>query len=131
MESKQKINQIADSLHGTILISSIEKNIIFTQAFNRLHNVLQNSTAYLTFPSNKTKRFEHSLGGMHLGSRMCYHSITNANEETRDSFLSCINRTIDDLITDEQFITLLRVSLGDKCVDLISSYKDIPIDDPL
>ncbi|SHI19243.1 HD domain-containing protein [Desulfosporosinus lacus] len=132
MNSSKKINQISDSLHGTILLSNIEKNIISTQAFNRLHNVLQNSTAYLTFPSNKTKRFEHSLGTMHLGSMMYYHSIINANEEIRDSFFSSINQTINNIISiDGTFVELLRVSLGENFVELINSYKDFKIDDPL
>lgn len=57
---------IADTVHNTILLSNYEKEVISTQLFNRLHNISQNSTAYLTFPSNRTKRFEHSLGTMKL-----------------------------------------------------------------
>jgi len=60
--AQQKVFFVADSVHGSIQISSLEKMIISTQPFNRLHNINQNSTAYLTYPSNRTKRFEQSLG---------------------------------------------------------------------
>lgn len=46
---------ISDTLHNTILMSIYEKEVISTQLFNRLHNISQNSTAYLTFPTNRTK----------------------------------------------------------------------------
>ena len=36
---QEKLSTIADTIHGTILISEFEKNIIFTTIFNRLHGV--------------------------------------------------------------------------------------------
>lgn len=83
---KEKKNFIADTVHGTIRISEIEKEIISSQIFNRLHNIYQNSTAYLTFPTNRTKRFEHSIGTMHLAGQMFFYSILNAQEENIDGF---------------------------------------------
>lgn len=53
-----------DSIHGLIPLSEYEKRIISSVGFNRLHDVYQNSTVYLTFPTNRTKRFEHSIGTM-------------------------------------------------------------------
>lgn len=55
-----------DSIHGLIPLSEYEKRIISSIGFNRLHDVYQNSTVYLTFPTNRTKRFEHSIGTMKL-----------------------------------------------------------------
>lgn len=46
-----------DSIHGLIPLSEYEKRIISSIGFNRLHDVYQNSTVYLTFPTNRTKRF--------------------------------------------------------------------------
>lgn len=38
----------------------------------------------MTFPSNRTKRYEHSLGTMELASSMLFSAVSNANQETRD-----------------------------------------------
>lgn len=37
-----------DSIHGLIPLSEYEKRIISSVGFNRLHDVYQNSTVYLT-----------------------------------------------------------------------------------
>ncbi|TYO93230.1 HD domain-containing protein, partial [Desulfallas thermosapovorans] len=123
----QKIIQVADSLHGSIQISYLEKQIISTQAFNRLHNILQNSTVYLTYPSNQTKRFVHSLGTMHLGGLIFYNSLLNADNEVRDMFLDSINDEIEKLGNDNDFNRTLRLSLGDSFVDLMQDYRNIRI----
>lgn len=125
--ANQKIIQVADSLHGSVQISFLEKQIISTQAFNRLHNILQNSTVYLTYPSNQTKRFVHSLGTMHLGGLIFYSSLLNASEEVRDRFLDGINDEIGKLGHDKDFIRTLRLSLGDNFVDLIKNYKKMKV----
>ena len=125
-----KLNQIADSLHGSISISYVEKKIISTQAFNRLHNVHQNSTAYLTFPSNRTKRFEHALGVMYLGGQIFYHSILNSDSHMVNKFFDCINNEIEKIFKNDGFRIILRQSLGDQNMKLLNSYKDILIDDP-
>lgn len=103
-----KVNQISDPIHGSIQISQIEKSIISTQIFNRLHHVLQNSTVYMTFPSNKTSRFAHSLGVMYLGGEMFKYSIINAsmNDEGKKiitSFLDHIKNYLKTLISDSDF----------------------------
>lgn len=72
---------INDSIHGLIGLTEYEKRIIASSSFNRLHDVYQNSTVYLTFPSNRTKRFEHSIGTMKLCSDIFYSSIQNAEKE--------------------------------------------------
>lgn len=73
-----------DSIHGLIALTEYERRIVSTIGFNRLHDVYQNSTVYLTFPTNRTKRFEHSIGTMKLCSDMFFQSLLN----TTDSMLS-------------------------------------------
>ena len=79
---------ISDTLHGLIRLSDFEKRIISSPGFNRLHDIYQNSTVYLTFPSNRTKRFEHSIGTMKLCSDMFFCSILNTSDETIIKFFS-------------------------------------------
>ena len=89
---------INDSLHGLIQLSEYEKRIISSIGFNRLHDVYQNSTVYLTFPSNRTKRFEHSLGTMKIASDMFYRSILNSSSGTLESFYSKFEGKIIDVV---------------------------------
>lgn len=96
--AKEKISLIADTVYGTIQISQIEKEIISSSIFNRLHDISQNSTAYLTFPSNRTKRFEHSVGTMYLAGQMLYYCIMNAEDTVRDEFFSKLDEIILDRI---------------------------------
>jgi len=124
--------QIADILHGSIQISKLEKQIISTHAFNRLHNVLQNSTVFLTFPSNQTKRFAHSLGVLHLGGEMFQSSIINAEESVRDRFFDKINSEISSIFQDGVFMRMLRDRLGPYLKEeMISKFYNLQPIDPL
>lgn len=87
-----KNEYINDSIHGLILLSELEKRIISSIGFNRLHDVYQNSTVYLTFPSNRTKRFEHSIGTMKLCSDMFYYSVLNSSNKILQSFFNNFNK---------------------------------------
>ncbi len=99
---------IRDPLHGEIAITPIEKRIIDEAPFQRLRYVMQNSTAYLTFPNNTSTRFLHSVGVMHLSGSMFFHAIENADADTLTRFLklgyALINRVAGDLsITVDTF----------------------------
>lgn len=109
-----KVYQVADSTHGSIQLSKLEKKIIDTHIFNRLHDVMQNSTAFLTFPSNQTKRFSHSLGTMHIAGQMFYYSIVNAEKENRDIFLKELKNGISDILKDQRNSRILRDIMGKK-----------------
>lgn len=83
----KKLRQVTDNVHGTIYLSEIEYNLISTPFFYRLHDIYQSSTVYLTFPSNRTKRYEHSIGTMELASELFFASMTNAKRIDRKDFL--------------------------------------------
>lgn len=89
---------ISDSIHGLTQLSEYEKKIIASVGFNRLHDVYQNSTVYLTYPSNRTKRFEHSIGTMNLCSKMFYNSVTNMAEEKLAPFYKIYERELNAII---------------------------------
>lgn len=101
---EQKILTINDTIHGLIELSSMENDIISHGLFNRLHDVYQNSTVYLTFPTNRTKRFEHSIGTMHLVGEMLFRALYNTSIQDVDvykKFLDlskqCINKVISEI----------------------------------
>lgn len=87
----RRTQEMVDTIHGLIAYSGIEQAIIGTPIFNRLHRVLQNSLVYLTYPSNKVKRFEHSVGTMHLAGRLFFHIVCNSRPEVVDRFFAEIN----------------------------------------
>lgn len=86
MYMDNKLRQVTDNIHGTIYLSSLESEMISTPYFYRLHDVYQSSTVYLTFPSNRTKRYEHSLGTMELASSILFSAVSNAHKKTRGRF---------------------------------------------
>lgn len=110
-----KTIQIADTIHGSVKLNSIEKQVISTPIFNRLHNISQNSTAYLTFPTNRTKRFEHSIGTMQLCGEMFMSSISNSDEGTLNKFFAYIENIIDNQINNSlETYTDYRNKIGDR-----------------
>lgn len=89
-----RTQQMTDIIHASILYSGIEDAVISTPIFNRLHRVLQSSLVFLTYPSNKVKRFEHSIGTMYLSGEIYYNSLCNASEENFYIFLERISSEI-------------------------------------
>lgn len=81
-----------DSIHGLISLTEYERRIVSTIGFNRLHDVYQNSTVYLTFPTNRTKRFEHSIGTMKLCSDMFFQSLLNSTDSSLSEFFEIFDR---------------------------------------
>ena len=92
---------IADTNHGTILLSDCEKEVISTKLFNRLHHISQNSTAYLTFPTNRTKRFEHSIGTMKLCGDIFYNAICNTSDSLIEELFKNIKEIIHNIVDNE------------------------------
>lgn len=88
---------VADSINYPTTISFIEKAAISTGIFNRLHNVLENSTVYFTFPSNRTSRFVHSIGCMKNAGEIFRISIANADDQSTSKFFS----QMKELVTGE------------------------------
>lgn len=113
-----------DSIHGLIPLTSYEKRIISTVGFNRLHDVYQNSTVYLTFPTNRTKRFEHSVGTMKLCSDMFYYSIANSSEDTLNEFFEKIKEECEGIKKELQSKSEIReAKLAGRPVELDALNK--------
>lgn len=77
----KRTQQYTDVIHGIISYSGLEGAIISTPIFNRLHRILQSSLLYLTYSSNKVKRFEHCVGTMFLAGEILYHSVSNTSDQ--------------------------------------------------
>ncbi len=61
---------IIDPVHGDIGLSQLETELIDTPTFQRLRRIKQLGFAYTVYPNARHSRFEHSLGVMHIMSRI-------------------------------------------------------------
>ena len=61
---------IRDPIHGTIAVSLSEIKLIDHPAFQRLRGIKQLGFADLAFPGATHTRYSHSLGAMHLATRL-------------------------------------------------------------
>lgn len=132
-----KTTYISDTIHGSIPISQLEKRIISTRIFNRLHNISQNSTAYLTFPTNRTRRFEHSIGTMHLAGQVLFYSISNSKGDTVKRFFTDFENEIKKITQQvhghDATAAFFREKLGDANLKdkFLNRYSEVICDDCL
>jgi HD superfamily phosphohydrolase len=62
--------KIYDSVHGFIHFNELESTLIDTEVFQRLRYIHQLGISYMVYPGGTHTRFEHSLGTMHLASKI-------------------------------------------------------------
>ncbi len=62
--------EIRDPIHGFIGISEWERDILNHPALQRLRRIRQLGLSDMVYPGSVHTRFEHSLGVMHVASRM-------------------------------------------------------------
>jgi uncharacterized protein len=62
--------QIRDPIHGTIAVSDDEKAVIDSRFYQRLRGVKQLGFGDMAFPGATHTRHAHSLGAMHVASRV-------------------------------------------------------------
>ncbi|MBI5507979.1 MAG: HD domain-containing protein [Deltaproteobacteria bacterium] len=61
---------IHDPIHGTIEVSEREIKLVDSRAFQRLRHIKQLGFSELAFPGATHSRYAHSLGAMHVATRM-------------------------------------------------------------
>ena len=77
--------KIYDPLHGFIRLSSAEKDLIDSFAFQRLHSIHQLGVAYLVYPGASHTRFEHSLGVMEVATEIFDRLVEKGDFFTDDA----------------------------------------------
>lgn len=122
-----KSSVVADTIHGQIAISSFEKDIMATTLFNRLHGIHQNSTAYMTFPTNRTKRVEHSFGTMYLCGNIFSSSICNASQDDNQKFFKEVEAKVSEIISSISGNNEYTHKLGMLIKKANKNYKELGI----
>ena len=97
-----KTYEIRDPIYGFIEIDSWEKDIIDHPVFQRLRRIRQLAWTDMVYPSAVHTRFEHSLGVMHLATKM-YENIVR---KKRDYLVNDLGFNDNGLEIDKKFIRL-------------------------
>lgn len=67
----QETISIRDPLYGFIGLSKKEQNLLSCYVLQRLTRIKQLGHTYIVYPSSVHTRFEHSLGALYVGGRIC------------------------------------------------------------
>src|SRR5437762_6595500 len=79
MRARRRYSVVRDPVHGDVHLTSEELALLDTPQMQRLRGVRQLGTAYLVYPGAQHTRFEHSIGTLHLTSRLV--EAVNRNRE--------------------------------------------------
>jgi HD superfamily phosphohydrolase len=76
LPSVKQTHEFRDPIHVFITLDSDERRVVDSRPFQRLRHIHQLGTSSLIFPGATHKRFEHSLGVMHLAG-LVYEIVTD------------------------------------------------------
>ncbi|WP_048115456.1 HD domain-containing protein [Methanoculleus sp. MH98A] len=99
-----KWHEVRDPVHGFINFNDIEKDLINHPVFQRLRRIKQLALTEMVYPGATHTRFEHSLGVMHIASRM-FDSIVKS-EKNKDILKKTYSLDTRGLETVRQTIRL-------------------------
>lgn len=82
-------HEIKDPIHDFIYLSGGERNVVNSEPVQRLRHIHQLALSFLVYPGATHRRFEHSLGVMHLAER-AYEALwrNRAKSPAKDLFPS-------------------------------------------
>jgi len=88
--------RIRDPIHGTILVSDAEAAVVDSRFFQRLRAVRQLGFGELAFPGATHTRHAHSLGAMHVASRL-FDAVTQSaslSDAARERFRAAVRAAV-------------------------------------
>ncbi len=88
--------RIRDPIHGTIDVSPEEKAVVDSRFFQRLRNVRQLGFGDLAYPGATHTRHAHSLGAMHVASRLfdAVASQSSLPQDVRGRFRAAVRAAV-------------------------------------
>lgn len=84
------MTSIKDPVHGYIELSDLEERLVDSPCFQRLKHVRQNDVSSSVYPTMHTRRFEHSLGAMHVAGGCMHAALKESNNSHREKFLRAL-----------------------------------------
>ena len=101
---------IKDPVWGNLEIFSWENQLLNHFLFNRLHNIVQNSSAYKVYPGLKYSRLLHSIGVSHVVTQLFLNAAAKAEGEAMGA-LRAESKQLEGLFTPEA-ITAITQSIS-------------------
>lgn len=98
----KRVHEFRDPLHDFIELDRQERALVDSEPFQRLRHINQLALSSLVYPGATHKRFEHSLGVMHLAQRAFDVVTDSAN----------IHPSIEHIIPDRQHLPYWRSTLS-------------------
>jgi HD superfamily phosphohydrolase len=98
-------HEFRDPIHTFISLRTDERRVVDSTPFQRLRHIHQLALTYLVYPGATHKRFEHSLGVMHLASRV--FDVVTASENILDE---SVRRIMPDEQTKQYWKSVLRAA---------------------
>src|SRR6186713_3272809 len=88
--------RIRDPIHGTLSVSDEEKAVVDSRHYQRLRHVRQLGFGDLAFPGATHTRHAHSLGAMHVASRLFGAVASRAElpEEVQSRFCTAVRLAV-------------------------------------
>ncbi len=86
-----KIRSIRDPIHGFVELNNGEWSIVESAPFQRLRDIRQLGMGHLVYPGAVHTRFEHSLGCVHVATRMFDQLTQTSKELVADAFGSSLS----------------------------------------
>ena len=87
---------LREPVHGDKYLSKDEGRILDTREMQRLRGISQLGLAHLVFPGARHSRFEHSIGTLHMTSRLV--SAVNRNAELESGSLRRVDESEERLL---------------------------------
>jgi hypothetical protein len=82
----KRFHEVRDAIHAFVRLTTAERDVLNSRAFQRLRYIHQLALTYLVYPGATHRRFEHSLGVMELATRI-FDVVTepaNVTDEIRN-----------------------------------------------
>jgi HD superfamily phosphohydrolase len=98
-------HEFRDPIHTFISLRTDERKVVDSRPFQRLRHIHQLALTYLVYPGATHKRFEHSLGVMHLASQI--FDVVTAAENIFDE---SVRQIIPDEEAKRYWKSVLRVA---------------------
>jgi uncharacterized protein len=86
MDHDQFVCEVRCPVHGFIGMTQLEQEIVNQPAFQRLRRIKQLAWTDHVYPGASHTRFEHSLGVMHLASRLYEAVVTTSGDTLKELF---------------------------------------------
>ncbi|MFH5227311.1 hypothetical protein [Antrihabitans spumae] len=104
---------VRDPVHDYVVMH-LELNELIDHPFvQRLRRISQTAMSSTVYPSMNGKRFEHSLGAMHLASRAWFYAWNNSRSGTRADFTTSVKKDLDKIGDKLDLASLAIASTSD------------------